>query len=855
MKRIITLLSALILCMQVWCQVVVRGSVLDLSNGAPLRGASVTVRGKNGRILKFAATKSDGSFSLQLDSISGSRLDVSMLNFAKQSLSLDSIILPVTVMLEPKSTMLKEVMVKADRIREQGDTISYSVGAFAQKQDRSIGDVLARMPGMKVESSGRIQYQGEDINKFYIEGSDLLGGKYGIATNGISHEDVGAVEVMEHHQPMQVLAGISFSDQAAINLKLKNRAKAAWTYHGTIGGGYSWQPAGGIWDGELFAMAVMPGFQNITTVKSNNIGVDLSATATDFFALQRSTALQRVVSVSLPSVPNLAPQRTTFNRSVLASSNFLWKLTRGEVKAQVDYTANRITAEASNVTTYFLPDGDRVITENRNGNDRMRSLSGKVIYELNQRTAFVNNTLQTNIDWDDISVCTTGSLINTQSASLPNYYIANNLKVIKRFAGRHLVTFNSLNAWESLPQTLSVSNLTQSISDRAFVTDQNAAYTLVVGGVTMALEGGVKGYFRRFSSELPELPTELPGESVNTVNTDYVSLYASSKLEYNLRRVNFSFSLPISVSNYTFDKSIANRQELYCSPSLSMNWKPNNRFDARLRGSIGRSPMGLNMIYPGVIMTNDRIFRSGVDDFYNSESRSLSTSISYKFPRQGVFASSLAMQSWGRTPYTLSQRLFGNYMVYSYSPAANERETFMARGNIGKTLDFMRGSVSLAGNFTRQKSNLISQGREVSNATSICMASLGVSGMPLRFLTFDYKLDAGASRMGYNGSEASWLKTLVNSLLLNVIPHPKWEWRLKSEHYVNELTADSFTKTVLFDTKLVYKPLKQIEVAVSVTNILNQKEYAFTSYSQLSQYESRRMLRGREFLFSITIKK
>ncbi len=68
-------------------------------------------------------------------------------------------------------------------------------------------------------------YQGEDINKFYIEGSDLLGGKYGIAANGISHEDVGAVEVMENHQPMQVLSGISFSDKAAINLKLKKEGK------------------------------------------------------------------------------------------------------------------------------------------------------------------------------------------------------------------------------------------------------------------------------------------------------------------------------------------------------------------------------------------------------------------------------------------------------------------------------------------------------------------------------------------------------------------------------------------------------------------------------------------------------
>ncbi len=97
----------------------------------------------------------------------------------------------LSVQLEPGTTLLKEVTVKADRIREQGDTITYNVGSFAQQQDRSISDVLKRMPGINVEQSGKIQYQGGVINKFYIEGSDLLGGKYGIATNGTSHEDVG----------------------------------------------------------------------------------------------------------------------------------------------------------------------------------------------------------------------------------------------------------------------------------------------------------------------------------------------------------------------------------------------------------------------------------------------------------------------------------------------------------------------------------------------------------------------------------------------------------------------------------------------------------------------------------------
>ena len=491
MTRLLTSLICLLTATILFAQINVRGTVVDRETDEPVVGASVIVKGADGKIKKFASSKADGSFAMTMPSVSGCRLEVTMMSFARQSMPLDNVEFPITVRMEPGTTLLKEVTVKADRIREQGDTISYRVGSFAQAQDRSIGDVLKRMPGIDVAKSGKIQYQGEDINKFYIEGADLLGGKYGIATNGISHEDVGAVEVMENHQPMQVLSGIAFSNKAAINLKLKNKAKATWSFHGDAAGGYSWEPAGAIWDGELFAMAVMPGFQNITTLRTNNTGEDLTSSGTDFFADRRGTGLSRYLNIGLPGVPSLDSKRTLFNRSFLVSTNNLWKLGRGEFKANIDYSFNRVMANASNITTYFLDDGNRVVTENRDGTEHEHLLSGKFIYELNQRTSFINNTLQTNIDWNDISLRTTGSIPGTQSADLPDYYVSNRFKMIQRFSGKHLVTFDSRNEWESLPQTLSLelngNPCRQRIGDHAFHTHESAAYAFSLNGVTISL--------------------------------------------------------------------------------------------------------------------------------------------------------------------------------------------------------------------------------------------------------------------------------------------------------------------------------------------------------------------------------
>lgn len=859
MTRLLTSLIYLLTATTIFAQINVRGTVVDRETDEPVVGASVIVKGADGKIKKFASSKADGSFAMTMPSVSGCRLEVTMMSFARQSMPLDNVEFPLIVRMEPGTTLLKEVTVKADRIREQGDTISYRVGSFAQAQDRSIGDVLKRMPGIDVAKSGKIQYQGEDINKFYIEGADLLGGKYGIATNGISHEDVGAVEVMENHQPMQVLSGIAYSNKAAINLKLKNKAKATWSFHGDAGGGYSWEPAGAIWDGELFAMAVMPGFQNITTLRTNNTGENLSSSGTDFFAENRQTGLSRQVSIGLPGVPSLSDKRTLFNRSFLVSTNNLWKFGRGEFKANIDYSFNRVEAAAENITTYFLNEVNRLISENRSGTEHSHSLSGKFIYELNQKTAFINNTLQTNIDWDELNLATTGSLPNRQSAKLPDYYISNKFKLIKRFKGNHLVTFHSVNEWESLPQTLNLDmngqHFRQYISDHAFYTHESAAYAFSIKGVTLSLEGGIKGYIRSMDSQLPDLPEELPGLTENVVNTNYITVYATPRLEYWVRRVNLSLNLPVSYAHYNFDKAIANHNELYFSPSLNFNWKPNNRFSGSLRGGLGRSPMNLNLIHPGLIMTNYRTLKAGVDNFYNSSSQNVSANFSYKHTRRGLFANGMVMHSWTHLPYTMARQLYGDYVVYSYADAANDSKMLMAMGNIGKTLDLMRGSCNVNGSFNRNESHLLSQRQSVNSVSTGWSIGGKINGTPCRWFSFDYRIDYSDSRLTMNGMSESWLSTMENELSLTFIPHRKWQWTVSGEHYRNELTEHNYKDIVMLDTRLTYQLNKRIEFSAALTNILNKRSYNYTTYSQLSSFESRRHLRGRQLLFSISLRK
>ncbi len=63
----------------------------------------------------------------------------------------------------------------------------------------------------------------------------------------------------------------------------------------------------------------------------------------------------------------------------------------------------------------------------------------------------------------------------------------------------------------------------QQVKDHAFYTNESATYAFSVKGITISLEGGVKAYFRSLNTELPDMPEEIPGETANVLNTNYLT--------------------------------------------------------------------------------------------------------------------------------------------------------------------------------------------------------------------------------------------------------------------------------------------------------------------------------------------
>lgn len=853
MRSVILLFSFMAAAVAV-AQVDVTGMVLDKESKDPLGRASVVIKGKDGKLKTFTTTDSKGGFAIKLPSTEGCRLEVTVMGYAKQGFAADSVKFPLTVYMEHGATLLKEVTVKGNRIREQGDTLTYMVNAFAQSQDRSIGDVLKRMPGLDVVDGGVVKYKGKSINKFYIEGKDLLGSDYGIATQGVKHEDVGAVEVMENHQPLLVLGGIAYSDDAAINLKLKEEAKAKWNVNGSLGGGYSTMPEGGLWRADVYAMMMKSDFQHITDFKTNNTGQTLSESGVGALNIRTHES----VSVPVPSAASIGGSSMQFNRSAQLSTNTLGTVGNGDLKGQLNYSYNRTSGMANSVTTYFLEGGDRVITENREGVESRNSLLGRFTYQQNLRSAYINNSLSTKFDWKDATLDVTGTLPNSEKGVFRSGFIGNDFKMIKRFNDNHLVTFVSTNEWLKKPESVTINRngetVGQSVNDAAFYTEESAAYTFALGGITVHLEGGLKGYLRSMDSEARGVNVQqvLGSDSlVNTINTSYIMGFMRPKLEYRLNKVNFILDIPFIYSRYDFDHALANRSDADFSPMMQMVWKPNDKWNLTGLGGFGRSPIDLDMVQRGYIMTNYRTFRRGVDNFYHVWSKNVGADVGYTNILQELFANAMVTKMWGEMPYTMVQQLYGDYVVYGYAPSNSRNNSLMVNGYLSKSLKFMRGMLSINGGWQRSESEIISEGTPILSVSDSWNVNANISTTPVRWLNVEYKVYFGAVNMVMNGTSAGWYGNVQNDLQLTLMPLKKWEWRVNGTHVGSQLTEKKYKNSYLLSTRLKYNYSKSVEVAAELNNILNIRCISSRSYNQLTSYESQNWMRGRELLISI----
>ena len=156
-------------------RIIISGTLRDAATSRPVESANVLLQDTARRaVYNYAITGDDGVYRLEYRGDADSlAVAITGFNIHEEVRFVAARTQRVDFAVRENPTEIREVIVRAPAVTRRRDTLTYTVAKYADATDRSIGDVLRKMPGIEVAKSGEVKYNGKAINKFYIEGLDM----------------------------------------------------------------------------------------------------------------------------------------------------------------------------------------------------------------------------------------------------------------------------------------------------------------------------------------------------------------------------------------------------------------------------------------------------------------------------------------------------------------------------------------------------------------------------------------------------------------------------------------------------------------------------------------------------------
>ncbi len=824
------------------------GRVVDAADGRPLAGAILLAADSTGRQAGYTTSAADGTFRLRpRQGMRAAWIDVSMMGYRVQRF--DAARLPQEIRLEVSSVEIREVEIRAPRLSLRGDTVSYNVANFTEAQDRTIADVLRKMPGIEVEKTGEIRYNGEAINKFYIEGLDMLDGRYSLATNNIAPQDVASVEVLENHQPIKALRDVLYSDRAALNLRLKKQARSHWT--GTLRGAGGWSPDEAHGNGSAFAMRIAAQSQSMLNLKGDNTGENPTADLRQLTVEEMLNGADNRYetpawfSTGLSEAP-LDDCRTRMNRSMMASADHLRKLTDDyQLSGHIAYGYDRLTSDyASRIIRYL---SDRELAEELAERARLtdRQVAAHVKLLANTERFYLMDRLSADLAWSDFDAATTGTYPNRQQAEAPAHRVENDLNYIRR-TGRRTLAVTSNLLWLTQPQQLDVvregSAQRQRLDADLLRMNHNVAWGLEAGRRWLfQFKGGLAALYRRFDSSLSGLGVETSAPPAAENRFGYGSLYLRPTATYRTQRLRLMLALPVDWRYYRYTGG--SDIPLLWSANLSARWTPSACWTLSASGAAGEQGAADATIYPTVLLRDYRMLASGVASPVSTPVRMLAAGANYKNPLSGIFAHLFLQRSWYDLPWLATQDFEDYYIVSGRLREANRMASWSLSSGVSTNIDALHGQAGVDLSWSDTQMEICQQGVRMPYRSGMLTLSPRVNLRAAGWLNVEYTFNYRYTQLRIESAAPTDRHAFDQRLQFNFTPARNLVLQLTGEHYRTQLSDTQSKNLVLLDASARWKVDQRWELWATATNLLNETEYAYTLFDELSSSTSRYAIR------------
>lgn len=856
--------------------IAINGKVTDSESNEPLTSATVVFSPiDKPSILGYGISDINGAYQVKFNPRSDSlQLKVSFLGyktFEKKILAKDQ---EINISLEAVTESLEEVFLRRPPIRQRGDTLVFDPAAFASGKDRNLQDVLKKMPGIDISPEGEIQYQGKPINKFYVEGLDLMGGQYGMISKNLSPDKVSSVEVLENHQPIKVLDSLEPSENAALNIRLKNNV--TMTGNATVGGGAT----PGLWYANLVPMVFVKNMQILTSYQTNNTGEDLNSgfrrfSVRSFRFGQSSDRRQDWLSTAGVSAPSFSSKRWLDNTTHAGSINVLHKDKKEiEYNLKTSYINDFRERQGGVKTIYTLPEGDFVIDDRTEQHTQAEKWDVSLAIERNEKSNFFRNQLDFSKQWDGAFARVIQNQ-EPQEHRLHNPFtnISNNFERIFSL-GKQLITLNSNVGYNESPQELAImpgvfenilsedepiDRLEQKLFHKRFFANHSLAFTKSLGKLNFDIRPGFNYSRQSMDSHMILDDTPLSDRQYqNDMRWTQMSGFVHVNTNYRTDNLDVSLRLPMQWNRYEVEDKLNDTKTIESpftlNPSFWTRYKFASYWQTSINGSYSKNYGPVDNIYYGYLLSNYRNLSRREVPISSTSNYSGGWNLEYRNP----------LTTWfGRIGYNYNQSensqiistktLPDGSTVLESIEQKNSSNSHNIRGSASKLVSSISTTFTYNTNYSISESDMLLNEVLYKNKGITLSNSLKMSTDFTRWLTAEFT-GSISQRTNKSALRSDTKVTSQNHELgLYIYPADGHTISLSAEWMQTKLSND--VKEDFFGD-FMYRftfSEKKIDVEFSVINIFNKDMYRDLSIGDYTLSESYFVLRPRQFLVTLRV--
>ncbi|RXG32911.1 hypothetical protein [Leeuwenhoekiella marinoflava] len=839
------------------------GTLLNGLTKEPVEGASVIITNEDnpGIILAYSYSNNLGFFEIKIPSDLKSDVQliftITALAYEKyeDQGTINSIQIPEIVFLKEAENVLPEIKIVDENkaIRIKNDTTFFKVSKFTDGTEKTVEDLLRKLPGIDIDDDGTIKYKKKRISAFLIEGDDLFKNDYIKASRNINIGIIEEIQALENFSENPLLKNIENSDKVAINLKLTDDANAIYS-NLELGLGTTKR-----YQNNLDFLEIAKKTKAFGLVNANNTGIRNDQKALSFEKVKTLTSKPNYIISPLKYGSLLKGNRTNRNKALYSSVNTILNISQTiSTKFNFSYFTDLVKQNTTSENNFFIAGEDIKLQSSQQAFQKPKSFIGdfEILANLNLNSKIevlsqfgndqqevvsnvLNNGLAQELAIENKQINANTNINYTQKLS-ENKAFTLNLKV-------HNSEINQLLKSEIENQS---NDLLQVVATSYDLKEFEAKFYQNFGKAKLTYSLGAFYENNEMQSQLED--NSLSNNYINDTKLNRSGLYFKGSYFKKLNDFSINFKSTLSYLNQSLSQEQLEKDGILFNPSLNLKYDLSNSSALSLFSSFNTKSQPLSNLFTRPILVSFRTLISNTPDLTLSKTFNYGANYRYTDTYNSFSINTGVTIDEIRNNFIASQNILLNQSRLDYFVADNSDRNNQVYLNLSKYIFPLRSKFSVNTQYknSQLRSSFAPEEFQYNTVDQFKIDFEISNGFFKKTLFIDNSITYRTSTLKTAPDIRNTVSNFENDLEIKYLFSEKLKSRL-NYNYINN-GSNNFN---FLDFQIDYKSQKlKVDFSLIGNNLLNISSYQINSNDEVSQTSMSYQLIERYFLLQTSFK-